>query len=150
MPHETKRSALPPLDWLTGQSAFRDLAAHARRLAELQADVDRCAPVRGLVVTSLEDGTLVLTTKAAAWAAKLRQFEPSLIAGLAASGWKVSRIKIRPQPQRAADEPVVRPPEPKVPVPEAALADLAELAGRTEGALSQALARLVRNQRRGR
>jgi hypothetical protein len=139
-----------PLDWLAGQPGFRDLAAHARRLAELQTAVDRCAPIGGLVVTSLEGGTLVLTTRAAAWAAKLRQFEPSLVASLTAGGWQVSRIKIRPQPQRAHDEPVLRGVEPKPPVPEAALVAMADLAGRTQGALSAALSRLVRNQRRGR
>lgn len=105
--------------------------------------------MKGLVVNSLTDSVLVVTTRTAGLAAKLRQCEPSLLAGLTRSGWKVSRIRIRPQPQRAAD----RPPEPAVrqksPVPAAALAGLSELAAQTEdGPLKQALSAMVRRHGR--
>ncbi|HMN79495.1 MAG TPA: hypothetical protein PKA20_06145 [Burkholderiaceae bacterium] len=141
--------ARPAADWLARQPGFQDLAAHSSRLARLQADLDRCAPMKGLVVNSLTDSVLVVTTRTAGLAAKLRQCEPSLLAGLTRSGWKVSRIRIRPQPQRAADRPPAPAVRQKSPVPAAALAQLNELIGRTEdGPLKEALAAMVRRHRK--
>lgn len=140
--------AQPVIDWLSRQPGFQDLASHTRHLASLQADVDRCAPLKGLTVNSLEADVLVLSTRNAAMASKLRQFEPSLLAGLTRSGWKVSRIRIRPQPQRAADDPVPVVPRPKETVPLQALQALDTLReGTEEGQLKRALTNLLLHQR---
>jgi len=145
-----QRPARPALQWLTEQSGFRDLAEHVRRLEQLQADLEHAAPVKGLTVNGLQNGTLVLTTASAALAAKLRQTEPSILAGLTRAGWQISRIKIRPQPHRQVVTPPAERAVPRSPAPAAALEALSARAGQTQGALSQALARLSRNQQRRR
>jgi len=134
-------------DWLGQQPIAQRLAVQASRLAELQRDLDACAPIQGLTVCGLDNGVLALTTPHAGTAAKFRQFERTLGQKLAMRGWRVERIRIRPQPS-ALHEPLP-PPPPKAPVPAAALAAFEQL-GHDSGseALRAALARLVGNQRR--
>jgi hypothetical protein len=141
------RVARAAIDWLRTQASFQDLAHHSDRLTRLQADVDRCAPVKGLAVHALDDTVLVLTTRGAALAAKVRQFEPSLVAGLSRSGWKVSRIRIRPQPSQQVESPATRPPVVRDPVPESTLAALRALRDSAESArLKEALTNLLQHQ----
>lgn len=145
------RHARAALEWLKTQPGFQDLASQSDRLARLQADIDRCAPVKGLLVTGYDGTVLLLSTHNPAVAAKTRQFEPTLLAGLTRVGWKVSRIRIRPQPDRlrtAAPDPthVAR-----TPVPGEAVRAFETLCEQVEpGALRDALAELVRHHRSGR
>lgn len=141
---------LSAFDWLNRQPGAQDLAAQARRLGELQRDLDACAPVRGLLVTSLDGDLLVLTSTSAALAAKLRQFEPTLVARLNQRGWRVSRVRVRARPA-AAMQPAPAPGPARPPLPDDALQSLDGLmTGCEEGPLRLALARLLRNQRRRR
>jgi Dna[CI] antecedent, DciA len=142
------RTAHHAIEWLKKQPAFLDLATHADRLAQLQTDVDLCAPVGGLTVTSLEGTVLVLTTRSAAWAAKLRQFEPSLVSGLTHRGWKVSRIRIRPQPNPPVERPAAAAPDPKAALSEPVLDSWSSLLDQCDdGPLRTAIAHFLKNQR---
>lgn len=122
----------------------------AEDLSRLQTDLESCAPVRGLAVASLDDGVLLLIAHNAAVASKVRQFEPSLVAGLSRSGWKITKIKVRPQPTRYEGiAPAPRSGADKPPIPEQALDDLSALAREVEqGPLQDALNRLVARRRR--
>lgn len=142
------RTARHAFEWLKKQPSFLDLASHAERLALLQADVELCAPLRGLTVTSLEGTILVLTTRGAAMAAKLRQFEPSLLSGLTGRGWNISRIRIRPQPRSPGDRPAPPPRVAKPPLSAPALNSLARLMEQSaDGSLKEAIAHFLKNQR---
>ena len=125
----------------------RELAQRAARTIALQGELARLSPVPGLTVLGLDgDGVLRVATPSAAAAAKLRQFEPRLVAGLAARGWAVTRLRARTQP--VGDLPPVPSAPPRGPIPPASLAGLAELAGQApEGPLKAALAALLRHAR---
>ncbi len=69
----------------------------AGRLAELQTVLDLCAPVKGLKVKTLDQTVLAISAPNASIAAKFRQFEPTVLRTLTERGWKVSRIRVRPQ-----------------------------------------------------
>lgn len=86
-----------PLAWLDKQSTFQDLFLQAGRLRELQNLLDQCTPMPGLTVRSLQNLVLTIDAPNASIAAKFRQFEPTVIANLLERGWKVSRIRVRPQ-----------------------------------------------------
>ncbi|MBU6270713.1 MAG: DUF721 domain-containing protein [Betaproteobacteria bacterium] len=132
---------------LTDSPVARELAQRAARTIALQGDLARLSPIPGLTVLGLDgDGVLRVATPSAAAAAKLRQFEPRLVAGLAARGWAVTRLRARTQP--VGDLPPVPMASPRGPIPPAALSSLAELAGQTpEGPLKAALAALLRHAR---
>jgi hypothetical protein len=135
------------LDWLHAEPNFTRVEDHGRMMLDLQADVARLLPSLQLTVVALAQDVLVLAAPNAAAAAKLRQHEPSLIGGLAASGWKVNRIRFKPQ---------LRPPMPaaarradKPPLPAAAIADLDRLITQIKDSpLKRALTNLSRRHRR--
>ena len=51
-----------------------------------------------LIALGLENDELLVGAPSAAAAAKLRQLAPSITSALVARGWKVKRIRFRPQP----------------------------------------------------
>jgi hypothetical protein len=132
---------------LTDSPVARELAQRAARTIALQGELAQLSPVPGLTVLGLDaDGVLRVATPSAAAAAKLRQFEPRLVAGLVARGWAVTRLRARTQP--VGDLPPVPMAPPRGPIPPSALAGLAELAGQTpEGPLKTALTALLRRAR---
>ena len=100
-----------------------------------------------MTVSGLADGTLTVVVPGAAWASRLRQGEPSLVAALAREGVRVQRLKIRPRRQAEAVAP---PPAPKKPPPPEALAALAALRAEADApALQQALARMLARHEAG-
>lgn len=149
---EPMKSATPArsvASWLDTESGFRALAARVDRLVALQARLAAACPRVPMTVVSLDEQTLTVTTPSAAWAGRLRQMTPSLLAVVHQDCTQVSRIRIVPQ-RRAAGGPRVTAP-PRAGVPARALADLAQLMTETEGAaLKQALANLIRRQRSAR
>lgn len=146
MPPSTPRH---PLGWLGQQPGFRELTDRARRLLDLQSDLQACAPALGLLVLGVEEETLLVGAAGAAAAAKLRQMEPSILGCLRAKGWTLARIRFRPRSQGGA--PRAPAPRIKPPIPDAALEDLRTLAEHTESdALRTALAQLLRTQARQR
>ncbi len=99
------------------------------------------------MVSGLNAGTVTVVVPGAAWATRLRQIEPTLVAALAAEGLRVERLKIRPQRQLPA---TARPAAPKAPVPAQALAALDALADEVpDSPLKQALTSLLRHHRGG-
>ncbi|HVL57435.1 MAG TPA: DciA family protein [Burkholderiaceae bacterium] len=135
------------LDWLHAEPAFNRVGDHGRRMLDLQADVSRLLPSLQLTVVALAQDVLVVAAPSAAAAAKLRQHEPSLIDGLAASGWKVNRIRFKPQMRVPAPGAARRPPKPGLPA--AAIADLDRLAMQMrDSPLKRALTNFARRQRR--
>jgi len=143
----TTTPARHALGWLEGQRDFRTLTDRASRLLALQQDLRSCAAARALVALGLEDDTLLAGTPGAAAAAKLRQLEPSIVAHLAARGWKVRRIRFRPMPAGAV-APAPAPAE-RAPIPASALAGFAALSSQAASpALKDALEHLL--HRRGR
>ncbi len=136
------------LAWLDGHAGFGALTARAEVLLALQSDLDALpAGARRLTALGLQDEVLVLSAPGAALAAKLRQIEPSILAGLSARGWQVKRIRIQPQPPRQGPRPAQA--EPKPPIPAAAVSAFESLEREVEDpGLKRALARLVANRRR--
>ena len=140
-----RRSARVAFEWLQGQPQAMDLAAQARRLAELQQTIDRISPLAGLKVASCTGRSLVLIGQSAALAAKFRHAEQSMVADLQAAGWGVDQIRVKVRP--TVPEPVPPPPVPKAPVPPGGLRALEALrASTTAGPLREALDRLLRRQ----
>jgi hypothetical protein len=138
-----------PLGWLGQQPGFRELTDRARRLLDLQADLQACAPALGLQALGVEEQTLLVGAPGAAAAAKLRQMEPTILACLKGRGWQLERIRFRPRSRGSA--PPAPAPRIKPPIPEAALEQLRALAESTGSpALRQALADLLRSQARQR
>jgi len=85
------------VSWLEREPGFARLGEQAARLAALQAELAREAPAMALTVIALERDTLVVGAPHAAVAARLRQLTPSLVAALARRGWRVERIRFKPQ-----------------------------------------------------
>lgn len=142
-PASTARSVA---SWLDAESGFRALAARVDRLVALQARLAEACPGIPLTVVSLDEETLTVVTPNAAWAGRLRQMAPSLLALVLEDCVQVRRIRI--VPQRRGPVPARAAAAPRSAVPPRALADLAQLMGEVEGApLKQALANLVRRHR---
>jgi hypothetical protein len=97
------------LAWLRSEPGFAPLGEQARRLSALQDDLQLCAPTLRLSVISLVGGSLSVSAEHPAMAAKLRQTAPTLVAAMTHRGWKISRIRFKPQIGRAP--PPVRPPK---------------------------------------
>ena len=135
------------LGWLEQQADFRALTDRAERLIALQTDLRQCAPGLALTALGLEDDELMVGAPSASAAAKLRQLAPSIASALQGRGWKVKRIRFRPQPgTHGSTAPRHRE---KAPIPVGALAGLAALAEQaSDPALKEALAHLVRTHRR--
>ncbi|MFZ9406519.1 MAG: DciA family protein [Burkholderiaceae bacterium] len=137
------RSARAALEWLGEDAGLARLAAAAKRLAELQQEVDRIMAPMTLQVIALDQGRLLLGAAHAAAAARLRQREPSLVRHLVARGWPVSEVRFRPP--RAPDAPPALPARPKAIPQAAAVAALGRLAGQVRHPeLSKALHRFAR------
>lgn len=139
MKKSTSRSAI---DWLHREPVLARLGEQADRLAALQVALDRLAPGLSLVVIACERDVLVVGAPHAAVAARLRQSTPSLVAALAHEGWRIERIRFKPQwrpsPQPRRDKQVTPPGA-------AAVAGLAALAETVEEPrLRAALRRLAR------
>lgn len=137
------------LGWLERQPEFRALTDRAARLLALQADLQRCAPARGLTALGIDDGTLLVGTVGAAAAAKLRQIEPTIVAHLALLGWPVRRIRFRPM--AVGSVAPLPPAQVKTPIPASALSEFETLSeAASSPALKEALRHLVDARRRGR
>ncbi len=148
-PNEPRKSATTARSvtgWLDTESGFRALAARVDRLVALQARLAAACPRIPMTVVSLDEQTLTVMTPSAAWAGRLRQMTPTLLAVVHQDCIQVSRIRIVPQRRAAAGLATAAPP--RAGVPARALVDLAQLMAETEGpALKQALANLIRRQR---
>jgi len=132
--------------WLDAESGFRALAARVDRLVALQTRLAGACPGIPLTVVSLDEETLTVMTPSAAWAGRLRQMAPTLLALVREDCAQVSRLRI--VPQRRAGGPARAAGAPRTAVPPRALADLAQLMAGVEGpALKQALANLIRRHR---
>src|SRR5690606_493519 len=118
------RSSRPILTWLDRDPAFRQLVRQVDDLVALQRALHKASGGAPVTAPGLADGTLTVVVPGAAWATRLRQTEPSLVAALAREGMRVRRLKIRPRRQAEAAPP---PPAPKKPLPADALAALAAL-----------------------
>jgi hypothetical protein len=132
--------------WLDRDPDFRELVRKVDDLVAIQRSLQQACPGAPLEVASLTAGTLAVRVPGAAWATRLRQIEPSLVAALAQAGFGIVRLKIQPKRSLPA---VARPPAPRTPVPEEALAAFDALAGHLpESRLKGALATLLERQSR--
>ena len=116
-----KRDPLPALSFLQGS----DLWSTYQRLSALEKDLQQIQPRLALKPLKLANQILVVTAGSSAVAARLRQFEPSLIEGLRARGWLVGRIRFRPI--AVHDTPPAPAPRTKEPVSAAVLDELQTL-----------------------
>jgi len=137
-----KRDPLPALSFLKGS----ELWSTYQRLSALEKDLQQIQPQLALTPLKLANQILVVTAGSPAVAARLRQFEPSLIEGLRARGWLVGRIRFRP----IAVHDVPKPPPARIkqPVSPAVLKGL-ETLDRTDMnlELQAALSSFVRRQK---
>jgi hypothetical protein len=148
-PMHSATTARPAASWLDSESGFRALAARVDRLVALQARLAAACPRVPMTVLSLDGPTLTVMTPNAAWAARLRQMAPTLLAVVHQDCAQVMRIRV--VPQRRAPAAAHRPAAPRQPIPAPALAELARLKTETTAPrLEQALANLIRRQRRPR
>jgi hypothetical protein len=91
-PGGRRRDPLPAMSYLKGG----DLWSAYQRLSALERDLQQIQPRLALKPLKLANQILVVTAGSPAVAARLRQFEPSLVEGLRARGWLVGRIRFRP------------------------------------------------------
>lgn len=136
------------IGWLESQPEFRSLTDRAAHLLALQADLRRCAPARGLTALGVDGDTVLVGTAGAAAAAKLRQVEPTIVAHLAALGWKVRHIRVRPLPVGAvAPRPAA---VARGQIPASALEQFRIMSDQASSpALKQALANLLKSRSSG-
>mgnify|MGYP001370275104 CR=1 FL=1 len=125
------------------------VAARARALLSLQAEVDRALPaalVGHVRVRALDAGVLVLACASGAAASRLRQQAESLVIALAAAGVvAVDSIKVSVDPALLAP---YRPHVEKAGLPANALNDFRRLNDTVgDGPLKAALSRLLRHHR---
>ncbi|MCM5570774.1 DUF721 domain-containing protein [Burkholderiaceae bacterium FT117] len=138
-------SSRPIQTLLDSDPALRQLARQVEDLVALQRALQEASAGAPVTVSGLAGGTLTVVVPSAAWATRLRQSEPSLLAALARQGMRVERLKIRPQRQARAAAPAA---PPKAPVPAGALAALDALrAGVGPSPLQEALDRLIARHR---
>ncbi len=83
----------PALDYIRSSSLFEV----AQRMIALEQDLQQIQPTLRLKPIKLDKQVLLVTAPSAAVGARLRQFEPSLLAGLRARGWLVNRLRFRAQ-----------------------------------------------------
>lgn len=83
----------PALDYIRSSSLFEV----AQRMMALEQDLQQIQPSLRLKPIKLDKQVLLVTAPSAAVGARLRQFEPSLLAGLRARGWLVNRLRFRAQ-----------------------------------------------------
>ena len=83
----------PALDYIRASSLFE----LAQRMMALEQDLEQIQPSLKLKPVKLDKQVLIVTAPSAAVGARLRQFEPSLLAGLRARGWLVNRLRFRAQ-----------------------------------------------------
>ena len=83
----------PALDYIRSSSLFE----MAERMMALEKDLKQVQPSLRLKPIKLDRQVLIVTAPSAAVGARLRQFEPSLLAGLRARGWLVNRLRFRAQ-----------------------------------------------------
>ncbi len=121
MDKRRKRDPLPALSFLKGSALWTTY----ERLSALQKDLRQIQPRLELTPLKLANQILVVTAGSPAVAARLRQFEPSLIEGLRARGWLVGRIRFRPI--AVHDEPKPPPARIKEPVSPGVLRELETL-----------------------
>lgn len=141
-------AARRPLDWLTGQVSFQDLSLQAGRLAELQTLLDLCAPVKGLKVKTLDQTVLAISAPNASIAAKFKHLEPTVLRTLTEHGWKVSRIRVRPQLVADIVTSADNDRAAKPTVPAAGIAAMEHLLKNgVEGSLQTAIAHFIRNRK---
>jgi hypothetical protein len=91
-PERRRRDPLPAIAFLKGT----DLWSVYQRLSALEKDLQQIQPSLALKPLKLANQVLVVTAGSPAVAARVRQFEPSLVEGLRARGWLVGRIRFRP------------------------------------------------------
>ncbi len=113
-----RRDPMPALSFLQGS----DLWSTWQRLSALEKDLQQIQPRLALKPLKLANQVLVVTAGSPAVAARLRQFEPSLVEGLRARGWLVGRIRFRPI--AAHDIPPPPKPREKEPVSPKVLSEL--------------------------
>ncbi|MGE0313058.1 MAG: DciA family protein [Lautropia sp.] len=124
-----------------------ELFATASRLMALERDLAELQPRLALKPVRLANQTLTVTASSAGVAARLRQFEPSLLAGLRARGWLVNKVRFRAATR--FDAPPAVAPRAKDAVSASSLAALERLAQeqRDGDGLKQALAAFVARHR---
>lgn len=87
--------------FLGSGDALSRLQEHAAHLRRLQAALERGlpTPLAGLCqVANFKAGTLILSTRGGAAAARLRQLTPSLVEHLTQAGYAVQSIKVKVAP----------------------------------------------------
>jgi hypothetical protein len=98
------------LQWLGEDDAFRRLQHDARRLMTLQATLAQVTGGLDIRAVRLDGTTLCVTVTGPAMAARLRQFEPLVIAMLRQQGWAIDKLRSRSRtPEPVADAPAARP-----------------------------------------
>ncbi|MFA7665275.1 MAG: DciA family protein [Burkholderiaceae bacterium] len=128
--------------WIGSDPALRQLARQVDDLVALQRTLAQASGGAPIVVLGLADTVLSIQVPGPAWASRLRQSEPSLLAALAGGGFQVTRLRIRPIRRSAG--PAAPAAAPKPTVPAAALGALASLhAGVEPSPLREALARMI-------
>ncbi|HYF57883.1 MAG TPA: DciA family protein [Burkholderiaceae bacterium] len=141
-PSRLKPSASrPALAWLRTEPVFARLGEQASRIAAVQADLLETMPGLAVTVIAFEQDTLVVGARHAAVAARVRQLEPTLLAALRRRGWKLDRIRFKPQWQAPPAAPVRRVKDSPGADAVARLEELSEQVG--EGRLRAALRRMA-------
>jgi hypothetical protein len=141
------------LDHLRRHDAAGALLPMAERIMELQQDLGRLLPAgtqEGCEVCGYAEGTLSLIVPTASLASKLRQVLPRLCEGFVRRGWKVNAIQVRVQPN-VSIAPMQNNvnSEERAPIPDDALAAMAELANSvSDEGLAKSLAQLVAHHRK--
>jgi len=109
-PSDARSTPPSALQWLGEDDAFQRLQHDARRLMALQATLAQVTGGLDIRAVRLDGRTLCVTVTGPAMAARLRQFEPLVIATLRQQGWAIDKLRSRSRtPEPVADAPAARP-----------------------------------------
>jgi len=135
--------------YINSSNGLRQLADHARRIAELQLVFLKTAPqplTQSCCVKQLRAGTLYLSAENAAIAAKVKQLSPRLLTRYQKLGWQITSIRVEVQVRETAPQPVAGRARARLSIE--TIDNLERLAaGLEDSPLKQALANLVEHQR---
>lgn len=139
------------IEWLGADRHSADVLTTARALLALQAAIQAMLPAgiaKTCRVARLEDHRVMVAVPSPAYAARLRQLAPRIVAQLSDSGWNLTEIQVKVQAGLSQIETKASQPKQTIPLDKGALEAFRQLHGNLRpGPLADAVANLVTRHR---
>lgn len=143
----SRRPADTAIDWLGTDRHSANVLTTARTLLSLEAAIQKMLPA-GLAqacrVARMEERRITLAVPSPAYAARLRQLSPSLMAQLTNSGWNLTEVQVKVQAGLLRDRMKISQPKQSIPLDSQAVDAFRQLQENLRpGPLADAVAKLI-------